>query len=88
MNRQEFKKEAKETIDDLFKQMDKLERKVREAEGEAKTAIEDKLEDLRQQKEELTDKLKQLEQTSEKNWEMIKESFSNSVKAFKKTMAQ
>lgn len=88
MNKQEFKANAKNTIDDLFAQYEKMETKVKEMKGEIRKETREKLNDLKQEKEELSTRFDRLKNSSEENWNTMKEAVSSGIEAFKRKLNQ
>lgn len=83
MDRENFKNKAKENIDELFAKIDELEARKDKAIGDVKTGYEEKLAELKAQKEELVSKYNQLVDSSEENWEEVKETFQSATDSFK-----
>ena len=53
MEREEFKEKAKQSIDDLFVQIEKLEAKMKQAKADAKVKYKSEIDELRQKKAEM-----------------------------------
>lgn len=83
MNKEEIKSELKGQLDKLFTKIDELEVKKDEATGEAKALYAEKLQDLKDTKEDLKTKYDSLLEASEEKWEEIKDSLSDSMESFK-----
>lgn len=88
MTRQEFKEKAKESIDELTSQVNRIEHKAQEISGEAQAEIQKKLKTLREQKDTLIGQYEQLQQATEENWENLQNAFTKGVRAFKQTLEQ
>lgn len=88
MNTQEYKAKAKNTIDELFQQVEQLEQRAQNIEGEAKAKAQAKLKELRQQKTVLANKLEQMGQTTGENLDTLREAFSAGVQTFRNTLAK
>ncbi len=82
MDRQKIKTEAKQKIDDLFKQLDHMEQKKEQVKSEAKGKYSQYLEDMKARKKEVQDKYRHLEQVSEEKWNEAQKDFQKSSSAF------
>jgi phage host-nuclease inhibitor protein Gam len=83
MEREEFKQKAKESIDDLFAEIEKLEAKMSKAKADAKVKYAGELETLRQKKAEMESLYDKLENTVGEKWEEIRTAFVESAPSFK-----
>jgi hypothetical protein len=84
MEREEFKAKAKQTIDDLFAHIDKLEVKMNKAKADSKEKYKTEIDELKVKGAELQDKYNKLEDTVEDKWEEVKAAFQESIPSFKK----
>jgi hypothetical protein len=84
MEREEFKVKAKQTIDDLFAHIDKLEAKMNKAKADSKEKYKTEIDELKLKGAELQDKYNKLEDTVEDKWEEVKAAFQESIPSFKK----
>ncbi|MFA6713406.1 MAG: hypothetical protein WCR82_05950 [Bacteroidales bacterium] len=82
MDRETFKNKAKESINEIFAKIDKLELKKDNAVGKVKEEYEETLTDLKVKKVELQKKYDKLMTSTEENWEEVKESFSSASDSF------
>ena len=83
MKRDEFKANAKKSIDEIFAKIEELEAKKDEVKGEAKTRYKEKLDELKRKKDELEAKYKNIEEVSEAKWEEAKNAFYSAYNRFK-----
>jgi hypothetical protein len=83
MTREEFKKNAKKNLDDIFAKIDELEAKKDLAVQEAKLEFEQKIAELKQKKVELKAKFEKLENASEEKWEETKNAFASASVNFR-----
>jgi hypothetical protein len=83
MDKENFKNNAKKTIDEIFVKIDELEAKKDKALGHAKAEYEEKLSKLKLKKDELQIKYDKLVEASEEDWEEVKKAFSSASESFK-----
>jgi len=83
MEREEFKAKAKQTIDDVFTRIDKLEAKMNKAKADSKVKYKTEIDELKLKGAELQDKYNKLEDVVEEKWEEVKTAFQESVPSFK-----
>ena len=88
MNKDEFRKEAKQEIDEMVNTMEKLETKKNEAQNNIREKYEATLAQLRESKEELNNKYKRLTEATENNWMEAKTSFRNASREFKQGLSE
>jgi hypothetical protein len=88
MEREEFKEKAKQSIDDLFIQIEKLEAKMKQAKADAKVKYKDEIDELRQKKAEMQSVLDKVENAVEDKWEEVKAAFNESAPSFKEGFAR
>ena len=88
MEREEFKEKAKQSIDDLFVQIEKLEAKMKKAKADAKIKYKDEIDELRQKKAEMQSVLDKVENAVEGKWEEVKAAFNESAPSFKEGFAR
>jgi hypothetical protein len=84
MEREEYKAKAKQTIDDLFAHIDKLEAKMNKAKADSKEKYKTEIDELKLKGAELQDKYNKLEDAVEDKWEEVKAAFQESIPSFKK----
>ena len=77
MNREEYKKEAKSTIDEVFNQINELEAKKENAKEEVKASYNEKLAELKAKRDEMQTKYEDLLTSSEDKWEEVRDIFFN-----------
>jgi uncharacterized protein YgfB (UPF0149 family) len=80
--RETFKKKAKESIDDIFAKIDKLEAKKDNVKENAKTKYNEIMADLKFKKVDLQAKYKKLEDATDYKWEEVKKTFSIAADSF------
>lgn len=83
MSREDFKEQAKKSIDDIFVKMDELEAKKNTIEGHAKAKHKEKINDMKTKKKELQAKYDDLSDASDEKWEEVKSAFSSASDSFK-----
>ncbi|MDA3815989.1 MAG: hypothetical protein PF486_01345 [Prolixibacteraceae bacterium] len=83
MNKADFKKEAKKSIDAIFAKIDELEAKKDKVNGDAKAEYEEKLNNLKTKKKELQAKYDALVNASDEKWEEVKSAFSSAADSYK-----
>jgi uncharacterized coiled-coil DUF342 family protein len=83
MNKENFKKEAKKSIDDVFAKIDELEAKKDKVKEDAKAEYEEKLKNLKTKRKELQAKYDALVNASDEKWEEVKSTFSSATDSFK-----
>jgi membrane-associated HD superfamily phosphohydrolase len=83
MNRNEFKANAKKSIDDFFAKIEELEAKKDKVNVETKAKYERHLSALKASQEDLIVKFKNLSEASDEKWEETKEAFSSASESFK-----
>lgn len=88
MEREEFKGKAKQSIDELFVQIEKLEAKMKQAKEDAKIKYKDEIEELKQKKAEMQSVLDKVEDVVEDKWEEVKAAFNESAPSFKEGLAR
>jgi hypothetical protein len=88
MEREEFKEKAKQSIDDLFVKIEKLEAKMKLAKAEARVKYKDEIDELRQKKAEMQNVLDKVENAVEDKWEEVKAAFNESAPSFREGFAR
>lgn len=88
MNKDEFRREAKQEIDEMVNTMEKLEAKKNEAQNDIREKYESTLAELRESKDELDNKYKRLKDATENNWMEAKTSFKNASREFKQGLSE
>jgi chromosome segregation ATPase len=83
MEREEFKQKAKQSIDDLFNRIEKLEAKMDKAKADAKLKYKAELDELKLKKADMQSKYDKLENAVEEKWEEVKNAFIESAPDFK-----
>lgn len=83
MDKIEFKRKANQTIDEIFSQIQDLEKKSKNLSDSAKQKYEEKIVELKDKKAELKKKYKDLENTANPEWTEAKSAFLKSADSFK-----
>ena len=83
MDKETFKQNAKNTVDEIFDAIERIQEKATIVEGEAKVRFEQNLLELKERKKDLQDKYDKLGNTSEEKWEEVKNAFSSASESFK-----
>jgi predicted nucleic acid-binding Zn-ribbon protein len=83
MNREEFKANAKKSIDNIFAKIDELDAKKDKAKAETRGKYEEHLAALKAQREDLMAKYNNLSEASGEKWEETKDAFSAAAESFK-----
>lgn len=83
MNREEFKIQANQNIDEIFSKIDELRSKKDSVEEKAKAEYEKSIKELESKKVDLQSKYENLKNASDDEWEEKKRSFSSAVDSFK-----
>lgn len=81
MDKEEFKKKAKQSLNEIFARIDELDAKKNKVKANVKAEYEEKLSRLKTQKANLQQKYEKLTDTSEEKWEEVKDGFNNAKKA-------
>lgn len=88
MEKEEFKEKAKQSIDDLFARIDKLEVKMNKAKAGAKEKYKNEINELKAKKDDLQAKYEKLEDAVEDKWDEVKNAFIESAPSFKKGLSR
>ena len=83
MDKETFKQNAKNTIDEIYNAIERIQGKATKVEGEAKDNFEKNLLELRALKKDVKAKYDKLEYSSEEKWEEVKNAFSSASDSFK-----
>jgi len=83
MDKETFKQNAKNGIDEIFDAIDRVQDRANVVGDEAKAKFNERLVELRAKKEELKAKYNELDDTSEERWEDVKTAFSSAFDSFK-----
>ena len=83
MEREEFKQKAKQSIDDIFARIEKLEAKMDKAKADARVKYKDEIDELNRRKMEMQSMLDKVENAVEYKWEEVKAAFNESAPSFK-----
>ncbi len=88
--RKQITESIKARLDEINKEIDHLEERVRESSGEVEKKYQEQLKTVREKRTEFTEKLDQLQTAGEAQWEKIKldvdyawKAFNNSVNYFR-----
>jgi len=87
LNREHFKRNAKLTLDDLYQKFDDLCRGKKTIRENLKPEVIENLKKLSELKDDLQNKFDELEGASSDSWQEVKDKFSQSAKAFSKTLS-
>lgn len=82
MDKENFKKEAMKSLNDLFAKIDELDAKKDNIEADAKAEYEETLSVLKSKKEHLQTKYDELNNASEEKWDEVKSVFSAAIDSF------
>jgi len=83
MDKEEFKKEAKKSLNEIFARIDELEAKRDKAKADSRAEYEEKVARLKSQKNDLQEKYDNLIKASDEKWEEAKQAFSSASDSFK-----
>ena len=83
MDKETFKQNAKNSIDEIFDAIERIQEKANKIEGEAKDSFEKNLIELKALKKDVQAKYDKLEYSSEEKWEEVKNAFSSASESFK-----
>jgi formiminotetrahydrofolate cyclodeaminase len=83
MEKEDFKRKAKESIDEIFARIDELDAKKDVAFGKAKAEYEEMIVELKTKKDELQAKFKKLMDGSDDEWEEVQNAFSSAKDSMK-----
>jgi 1,2-phenylacetyl-CoA epoxidase catalytic subunit len=81
MDREEFKKKAMQSLNEIFARIDELDAKKDKVKANVKAEYEEKLSRLKTQKANLQQKYEKLTDASEEKWEEVKDGFNNATKS-------
>lgn len=83
MDKESFKRNAKNSIDEIFAEIHKLQEKAKKAEGATKAMYEEKAAGLKSKMKDLQAKYDELENATEEKWEDVKKAFSSVLESIK-----
>ncbi|MEX1002724.1 MAG: hypothetical protein WDZ35_11465 [Crocinitomicaceae bacterium] len=83
MDKETFKIEAKEKIEDISSEFEQLEKKSEKLSSEIKKDFKQKLDSLKEQKKKLESKFEEVKASSQLNWEIVQETFENTENSIK-----
>jgi len=83
MNKEEFKKQARISLDTIFATIDELEAKKDKVTRVAKAEYEEKLNNFKTEKKVLQAEYDGLVNASDEKWEQVKSTFSSATDSFK-----
>ncbi len=81
-DKENFKKKAKKSIDEIFAKFDKLEAKKDNIKEKGKAEYKEIMADLKSKKADLQQKYDKLENATEDKWEEVKQTFSKAADSF------
>lgn len=88
MEKEKFRKKAKETVDDIFNRIEKLEQKRNHVSSSMKAKYDEQIAALKAKYTEMENQYKELELSSGQAWQDTKEKFSESADYFKAGLAK
>ena len=83
MDKETFKQNAKNTIDEIYDAIERIQEKATIVEGEAKVRFEQNIVELKDKMNELQAKYNKLDNASDEKWEEVKNAFSSASESFK-----
>jgi len=83
MDKETFKQNAKNSIDEIFDAIERIQERATLVEGEAKVRFEKNLDELKSMKQDIQAKYSKLDNASEEKWEEVKNAFSAAAESFK-----
>lgn len=83
MNREEFQAFARRKVDEMYDNIEELERKKDKLSAAAKEKLNAPIEELKARRTELVDKLNSIKETGSYSWDEMKAAFSESADSFK-----
>nr|MBS0037183.1 hypothetical protein [Saprospiraceae bacterium] len=83
MDKAEYKKKAKQTVDDFFDKIETMEKKKTEISASARQKYNEQLAQLNAKKSELKSKYKNLENEAGDKWKEAQTAFDKSANSFK-----
>jgi len=83
MDKETFKQNAKNSIDEIFDAIERIQERATIVEGEAKIRFEQNLIELKAMKKDIQTKYNKLDNASEEKWEEVKNAFSDAAESFK-----
>jgi outer membrane murein-binding lipoprotein Lpp len=88
MEKEKFRKEAKQTIDQIFNRIGQLEAQKEKAQSDVRAKYDEKLAELNSKKKELQAKYEQLASSADDKWEETKGAFSDASASFKEGLSK
>ncbi|MDD2278337.1 MAG: hypothetical protein PHI03_12735 [Bacteroidales bacterium] len=88
MDKENFKKAAKKSLNNLFAKIDELEAKKDKVKADSKAEYEEKLARLKSQKDNLQAKYNELIKASDEKWGEVKNAFSSAADSFKEGVSK
>jgi hypothetical protein len=83
MNREEFHSFARRKIDEMYDNIEEIERKKDKLSEAAKAKFSSQIDELKQKRGELVDKLNDIKETGTYSWDEMKAAFNESAESFK-----
>jgi hypothetical protein len=83
MDKETFKKNAKNGIDEIFDAIERVQERATVVGEEAKVRFNETLVELREKKKDVQAKYDELESSSDEKWEEVKGAFSSAFDSFK-----
>lgn len=88
MNKENFKKRAQKSLNDLFSMIDELEAKKDKVKADSKAEYDEKISMLKSQKDNLQAKYNELIKASDEKWGQVKNTFSDAADSFKEGLSK
>lgn len=88
MDKADFKKKAKNSMDDIFAKIDTLDAKKDKVKEDVKAEYQEQLNNLKSDKKELQATYDELLNASDEKWEKVKGSFSSATDSFKEGLSK
>ena len=83
MDRETFKQNAKNSIDEIFDAIERIQERANVVQGEAKVRFEQNLVELKAKMNDLQARYNKLDNASDEKWEEVKNAFSSASESFK-----
>ena len=88
MDKIEAKRNAKQTIDDLFATINELEEKAKKADESRRVELQKKVENLKSKKEDIKKKYEKLQNVGDESLAVIQKAFDDTAEIFKNTITE
>lgn len=88
MDKENFKKRAQKSLNDLFTMIDELEAKKDKVKADSKAEYDEKISMLKSQRDNLQAKYNELIKASDEKWGEVKNTFSSAADSFKEGLSK